>query len=431
MLKNKILKNASWIIGCKIIQSIIGLLVSMLTARYLGPSNYGIISYAASIVAFFTPIMQLGLANIMVQEIVSRPDEEGTILGTAIAMSVLSAIGCIFGVFVFTFVANASEIVTIVVCVLYSLSLIAQALELTQYWFQAKYKSKYTSLSTLAAYIIISAYQIFLLIEKKEIFWFAITYTLQYGIIAILLILLYKKNNGQKFHFSIEMGKRLFSKSKYYIVSSLMVTIFAQTDKIMLKMMIDDAATGYYSAAVTCSGLSYFVFQAIIDSARPAIFESQQKSKEQFEKNISRLYCVVIYLSLLQCIVMTVFAGLIIHILYGESYSAAIPALRLIVWYTTFSYLGVVRNIWILAEQKQRYLWQINLFGAFANVVLNALLIPHYGIMGAAFASLFTQFFTNVIVGFIIRPIRFNNTLMARGMNLKLLLDFIPKIKGK
>lgn len=426
-MKNKILRNASWIIGCKIIQSIIGLIVSMLTARYLGPSNYGIISYAASIVAFFTPIMQLGLTNIMVQEIVSRPEEEGTILGTAITMSALSAVGCVFGVFVFTFIANASEIVTIVVCVLYSLSLIAQALELTQYWFQAKYKSKYTSLSALTAYIIISAYQIFLLVEKKEIYWFAITYTLQYGIIAVLLIVLYKKNKGQKFRFSIETGRRLFSKSKYYIVSSLMVTIFAQTDKVMLKMMVNDAATGYYSAAVTCSGLSYFVFQAIIDSARPAIFEAQQKSKEQFEKNISRLYCVVIYLSLLQCVVMTVFAGLIIHILYGESYSAAIPALRLIVWYTTFSYLGVVRNIWILAEQKQRYLWQINLFGAIANVVLNALLIPHYEIMGAAFASLFTQFFTNVIVGFIIRPIRFNNTLMAKGMNPKLLLDFIPR----
>lgn len=427
MLKNKILKNASWIIGCKIIQSIIGLIVSMLTARYLGPSNYGIISYAASIIAFFTPIMQLGLTNIIVQEIVSNPEEEGTILGTAIIMSVISAVGCIFGVFVFTLVVNTSEIVTIIVCVLYSLSLIAQALELTQYWFQAKYKSKYTSLSSLAAYILVSAYQIFLLIEKKEIYWFAITYTLQYGIIAFLLIILYIKNRGQKFNFSIETAKRLFSKSKYYIVSSLMVTVFAQTDKIMLKMMVDDAATGYYSAAVTCSGLSYFVFQAIIDSARPAIFEAQLKSKEQFEKNISRLYCVVIYLSLLQCIVMTGFAGLIIHILYGKSYSASIPALRLIVWYTTFSYLGVIRNIWILAEQKQRYLWQINLFGAVANVGLNALLIPYYGIMGAAFASLFTQFFTNVIVGFIIRPIRFNNTLMARGMNPKLLLDFIPQ----
>ena len=426
MIKNRVLQNATWIIGCKIIQSIIGLLVSMLTARYLGPSNYGIISYAASIVAFFTPIMQLGLTNIMVQELVSNPKEEGEILGTALVMSVVSAVGCVIGVCVFTCIINKNEFVTIFVCFLYSLSLITQAFELTQYWFQAKFKSKYTSISSLVAYFLISIYQIYLLVQKKEIYWFAVTYTIQYGLIAFFLIILYKRNYGQKFCFSVDQGKRLFAKSRYYIVSSLMVTIFAQTDKIMLKMLINDAATGYYAAAVTCSGLSYFIFQAIIDSARPAIFEAQLKSKEQFERNMTRLYCVIIYLSLLQCIVMTLFARFIIHILYGASYNAAIPALRLIVWYTTFSYLGVVRNIWILAEQKQRYLWQINLLGALGNILLNALLIPRFGIMGAAFASLFTQFFTNVIVGFIIRPIRYNNTLMFRGMNPKIILELIP-----
>ena len=206
-----------------------------------------------------------------------------------------------------------------------------------------------------------------------------------------------------------------------------MVTVFAQTDRIMIKMMIDDASTGYYSAAVTCAGLTSFVFQAIADSARPAIFEAQMVDKNRFETNVSRLYCVMIYFSLVQCVGMTLFARIIIHILYGSSYEPAVSALRIIVWYTTFSYLGVVRNIWILAEQKQRYLWKINLFGAIANVVLNALLIPKFGIMGAAFASLFTQFYTNVIVGFIIRPIRHNNTLMARGLNPKLILDVLPK----
>lgn len=426
-MKNKILTNASWIIGCKIVQAVVGLIVSMLTARYLGPSNYGLISYAASITAFFVPIMQLGLANIMVQEIVSHPDEEGTILGTALTMSILSGFCCIGGVFAFTFLANSGEVVTIIVCLLYSLSLIAQAAELTQYWFQAKFKAKYTSLSALFAYVLVGIYQIILLVTGQDIYWFAITYTIQYGIIALCLFILYKRTDGQPLRVSRSVALRMFSKSKYYIVSSLMVTVFAQTDRIMIKMMIDDASTGYYSAAVTCAGLTSFVFQAIADSARPAIFEAQMVDKNRFETNVSRLYCVMIYFSLVQCVGMTLFARIIIHILYGSSYEPAVSALRIIVWYTTFSYLGVVRNIWILAEQKQRYLWKINLFGAIANVVLNALLIPKFGIMGAAFASLFTQFYTNVIVGFIIRPIRHNNTLMARGLNPKLILDVLPK----
>ena len=58
-----------------------------------------------------------------------------------------------------------------------------------------------------------------------------------------------------------------------------------------------------------------------------------------------------------------------------------------------FSYLGSVRNVWMLAENKQKYLWIINLSGALGNVILNLILIPIMGVNGAAVASLCTQIF--------------------------------------
>ena len=424
---NKIFANASWIIGCKVIQGIIGLIISMLIARYLGPSNFGLINYAASITAFFLPIMQLGLTNVLVQEFINHPESEGEILGTSLIMSIVSGFCCVGGVFLFTYILNESEQLTIIVCVLYSLSIIAQAIELTQYWFQSKLKSKYVSLSSLAAYIIVAIYQIILLVQQKSVVWFAITYTIQYAIIAALLLIIYKQLDGQKLSISRSTARRIVSSSKYYIISSMMVTIFAQTDRIMLKNMLDSAAVGYYSAAIVCAGLTNFVFQAISDSFRPSIFEAKKIDQEKYELNISRLYCVIIYLSLAQCIVMTIMASPIIHILYGGNYDPAINALRIGVWYTTFSYLGVVRNIWILAENKQKYLWVINFSGAIMNVVLNAALIPLIGILGAAVASLLTQFFTNVIIGYIIQPIRHNNKLMLRGLNIKYITNLFEK----
>ena len=106
----------------------------------------------------------------------------------------------------------------------------------------------------------------------------------------------------------------------------------------------------------------------------------------------------------------------------------AAGALRIVVWYTTFAYLGSVRNIWILANDKQKYLWVINICGASANVVLNFALIPLLGIYGAAIASLVTQFFTNVIVGYIIRPIRPNNAIMVSSLNPKYCIDAVKKL---
>lgn len=430
MIKNKVAKNAGWIIVCKVVQSLIGLVIGSLTARYLGPSNYGLINYASSLVAFVVPIMYLGINNVLVQELITHENEEGEVLGTSIALSSCSAVLCIVGVAVFVLFVNANEQDTIIVSILYSILLIFQSFDLIQYWFQKKFLAKYTSITILVVYVIVSAYKAFLLITAKSVYWFALSSAIDYFFIALILMIIYKKLGGQKLSFSFSTARRIFSKSKYYIVSSLMVTVFAKTDSIMIKLMIGDEANGYYGAAVMCAGVTGFVFGAIIDSARPSIFESENVSVELFEKNVVRLYSVIIYLSLLQCIGITVFAKLLVYIIYGKTYFDAVASLRIIVWYTTFSYLGSVRNIWILAEQKQKYLWIINLSGALANVALNIVLIPVMGINGAALASLITQFFTNVIIGFIIKPIRRNNYLMLKGLNPKNIIELAKKIKS-
>ena len=77
MENKRIIRNAKWIVICKIAQSLIQLPISMLTARYLGPSNYGLIGYAGAVVAFFVPITMLGLQNTLIKELVETPEETG------------------------------------------------------------------------------------------------------------------------------------------------------------------------------------------------------------------------------------------------------------------------------------------------------------------------------------------------------------------
>lgn len=419
LIKGNVVKNASWIIICKVIQSLLGLAVTMLSARYLGPSGYGLINYAISIASFVLPVTYLGFNSTLVQEIVNNPDGEGKTLGSALLSSFVMSFISIGGILAFVAVANRGETDTLIVCALYGISLVFQTLELIQYWFQAKLLSKYTSLVMLVAYVVVSAFKISLLATGRNIYWFAVSYALDYAIISISLIVIYNKKATQKISFSFKRVKEMFSKSRYYIVSNMMIVIFAQTDKIMIKIMIDDAATGYYSAGVALAAMTGFVFSAIIDSFRPVIFEQKKLNEETYRKRMIQLYSVIIYVSLIQCVGITALAKLIVRIIYGAEYGPTVPVLRLIVWYTTFSYLGSVRNIWMLAENKQKYLWIINTSGALLNVILNYFLITTMGIMGAALASLITQIFTNVIIGFIIRPIAYNNVLMMKSLNPK------------
>ncbi len=427
MKKSDVLKNAKWIVGCKIVQSLLQLVIGMLTARYLGPSNYGLISYASSLVAFVVPVMQLGLRSTLVQEYVNHPEEEGKILGTTLVLNGIAAVACMLGVVSFAAVANPGEKETILVCLLYSTSLFFQAIEMVQYWFQAKLLSRYPSVLMLCAYFIVAGYRIFLLARQKSVIWFAVSHSIEYGIVGVALLLCFYKLSGQKPGFSMSLAKRMISKSRYYIVAGMMVTIFQNTDHVMLKLMVGDAENGFYTTAVTCAGMTQFVYLAIIDSARPMIIASKGIDNARFERELASLYSLILYLALAQAVCFTILAGPIIWCLYGSEYFAAVPVLRIVVWYVAFSCLGTIRNIWILAEGKHSILWIINLSGALFNVALNAVLIPYMGACGAALASVLTQLFTNFVMGFIMKPIRANNRLILRGLDPRMAIAFVKK----
>ena len=427
-MKNSVFKNAAWIIGCKIAQSLVNLVIGLLTARYLGPSNYGVISYVASVVAFATPIMQLGLKQTLVKEFIQTPEQEGQVLGTALVFNIISSIFCMLGSVAFVAIADAGEKETILVCALYSLTLLFQATEMTQYWFQSKLLSKYPSIATLCAYIVVAVYKVFLLVTQKSVVWFALSNVLDYFLVSVILIVMYRKVGGQSLRVDWKRGREMFSRSKFYIIPSMMVMVFQHTDRIMVKLMIGETATGMYSAAITCIGISSFVFSAVIDSARPIILEMKGKDQALYESRVTQLYSIITCMSLVQSVGMTVLAKPIVLLLYGADYAETASILSVAVWYITFGHYGTVRNIWILAEEKQRYLTGINVVGAMANVALNLCLIPIWGAIGAALASVVTQFFTNVIIGFIFKPIHRNNYLMVKSWNPQIMIGMLRRV---
>lgn len=427
-MKSSVFTNAGWIIGCKIVQSVLNLIIGLITARYLGPSNYGVISYVASVVAFAMPIMQLGLKNTLVKEFVDSKDKEGVILGTSMMLNVISSIFCMIASIFFVCIVNVGENETIAVCILYSFSLLFNATEMTQYWFQSKLLSKYPSIAALIAYVIVALYKCYLLVTQKSVLWFAFSNAIDYLLISLILIFIYKKLGGQPLVFDWKIGKELLSRSKYYIIPSLMVMVFQHTDRIMIKIMIGKTETGFYSAAITCIGISAFVFSAIIDSARPVILEEKEKNEVLYEKRVIQLYSIITYLSLAQSIGMTLLAKPLVFILYGNDYSKTAGILAVAVWYITFGHYGSVRNIWILAEGRQKCLTGINIVGAILNILLNLCLIPILGTIGAALASVITQFSTNVVIGFIYKPIRRNNYLMIKSLNPKVLIGLMNTV---
>lgn len=419
LLKNKEVKNAGWLICGKVFQMILSLLVGIFTARYLGPQNYGLINYGNAYVVFFSALCTLGLNSVIIKDFIDHPDEQGEALGSTLVMRFISSVLSSVMIVGFVSIVDRDEPITIVVVALCSIGPIFNIFDSFNYWFQYQYKSKITSIATLSAYAITSAYKILLLVFEKDICWFAVAMSIDYIVIAIFLLIAYKRHNGLKLKFSYKKSKSLLKVSYNYILSGLMVAIYGQTDKLMLKQILDASEVGFYSTAVTICTMWTFVLQAIVDSMYPTILRLKNENYEQYKRKNRQLYAIVFYVSFAVSIVFLIMGDFIVDLLYGESYLPAVNVLKVVTWYTAFSYLGVARNAWFVSEGQQKYLKYIYLSAVILNILLNSFFIPILGAVGAALASLLTQMSTSIILPMIIKDTRPNAKLMIEAILLK------------
>ncbi len=193
-LKNKEVANAAWIIGEQIFQMALSFVVSVLSARYLGPSNFGLMNYTASFLTFVTSIVTLGMDGVIIKKMIAQEDKEGEFLGSAMAFRLASAILSGIGVIIVVYCLNPGDMLVLTLISLQSIQLIFKALHILDAWFQRHLQAKYISLAKMVACIVVSAYRLFLLITAKDIRWFAFSNTLTSIITTGILYLAYKIN---------------------------------------------------------------------------------------------------------------------------------------------------------------------------------------------------------------------------------------------
>ena len=422
LLTSKVARNASWIIVGRIYHMLLAFFVGLLTARYLGPSNFGLINYAATYTSFFASFCTLGINSVIIKNFVDHPDEEGETIGSAIVLRTVSSVLSVLMMMCITLIADKGETITHIVVFLCGIGVIFQVIDTLDYWFQSKLESKYSAFSTVISYTVVSSYKVFLLITGKSVEWFAISTSIDYLVVAIVLLIMYWKHNGPTFKCSLRKAKELFFSSCHFILAGLMVSIYGSTDKFMLKQMLNESEVGFYSTAVSLCNTWVFLLTAVIDSLYPIILQSFDDEK-LFERKNKQLYALVFYVSIGVSLLFSILASPIVEILYGGAYAPAAAPLRIITWYTAFSYLGVARNAWVVSYSKQKYLKYLYIGAAITNVVLNTIMIPLWGASGAALASLITQIGTIFVFPAFIKDLRPNVKLMIDAICLKDVFD--------
>ena len=388
----RVLSNSGWMMGQQIYNMLLQLVIGSISARYLGPSNYGLLNYSSSIIAFFSIICRLGLDGVIINEMTLKPEKRGNYLGSALVMRLLTSLASFFLILAIVRILEPANTALHVITALQGIAVILQTYEVFTYWFQLNLKMKFVSISTMAAQTAVGVWRITLLATRASVYYFALSSSIQYLVCGVIVAFFFwRERSGLKLRYSKPDASELIRNSYHFIISGLAVTFYSQIDRIMIGKTLSAEAVGFYSAAAAIAVMWEFVPNALINSTRPVILSLRKDHYEQYLRRFQELLMVVTFLSVLVSLIVSIFGKLAILILYGEQYLPAVQSLSILVWSTGFAMIGTTRGIWIVAEGYNQYTKYYILIGAGVNLVLNLLFIPIWGITGAAITTLISQ----------------------------------------
>lgn len=431
--KKKFFSNIGWLMGGKIVNMLLQFFVSLATARYLGPSNFGTINYVAAFVSFFSSIASLGLAVIVIKEIATDKYDNNEVIWTSIWMRFGTAVLSTISIIALIFITNRDDSMIVQIAFLESLSILFSSFDTINYYFQARLLAKWSSIAGVLAYVGMSLYRIYLLATNADIVWFAFATSTDMIFLTVFLMIFYIRIEGFRPKFNWQLGKRLLKQSYHYLIAGLITILYAQVDRIMLGNMLDKASVGYYSATLTISTLWSMIPTALIQSISPILYNAAEKDRTFYLRRLRQSYAVLFWMNAAYSIFVGAFAHWIILLLYGKDYLAGTAALRIVVWYYGLSTMSTLNQVYLANDGKNKYINLFCMVGLVTDVVLNFALIPIMGINGAAIATLITHIVIQIVMPYAFKETREIAVCIIRGA---LLQDVISQeemqiIKGK
>jgi len=385
----KYLANTSWLMVERIFRMVVMLFVGIYIARYLGPENFGLLSYALSFSGLFLALATLGLDGIVVRELVKEPEQRDKLLGTAfwlklggtaIMWIMITAVAPVMG-------HDTQTNILIAIC---ALAAVFQAFNVIDFNFQAEVRSRYVVHAQLIQLVISSTVKLIFIAIEAPLAWFAWAFCLDALLLASGLVVMYWRKSGNPFYWkwNLQIAAKLLRNCWPLILSGVVISIYMKIDQVMINTMMGADAVGIYAAAVRLSEAWYFIPVVITSSVFPAIISSKGQDETRYYQQLKKLYNLMAWLAITIALPTSVLAPWIIEILYGAAYAGAASVLAIHIWAGVFVFIGVASGKWLLNENLQIYTMINTSIGAVANVTLNYYLIPLHGITGAATATL-------------------------------------------
>ncbi|HEY4195531.1 MAG TPA: flippase [Mucilaginibacter sp.] len=422
----KYFKNTGMLFVGRIGSLIIKMIVSIWIANYLGRGQNGILAGGIVYIYLLSAIATLGLDQFIVKELHAFPENRDKILGTSLGMKIMAGLVCIPLIWVAFHIYPARGTPYHYVFILSFIGVI-QSFTVIDSYFQSQVQSKYIMQVQIAGNLVSAAIKIALIIAKMPLIWFVYAYAFDFLLLSIGYCFTYQRKGRSIFSWAYDslLAKKLLAYSWPLIISGIMVALYMKIDAIMLQNMKGIKEAGAYQTVATLSEAWNFVPSVIVTSLFPAILNARRDDPERYNKRIQNLYDLMVYLSLPVAIVIT-FAAPLIYTLYKPEYAYAAPVLSVHIWSGVFVFLGAASSQYLIAENLNTLTFLRTGFGAIVNIILNLMLIPKMGMMGAAIATL-AAYASSAFFVLVIPKVNKQGLMMLRSLFLFSLFQKIIK----
>lgn len=415
----KIVANTIWLVLEKIIRLFSGLLVGILVARYLKPEQYGLYNYSLAIVIILSGFADLGLNQIVVRELVKKPQSEEEIVSTTFFLKLLSGLICIGLAFALALMSRGDS-TTLSLILILSARLFFKPTEAIDFAFQSKVLSKYATWSRNIACLVAAFAIAAAVFMKQSILTIGLLSSLEFGISSVLIFGFYVSAGYRVRFSSFSKGRvcSLLRDSWPLILSGVAIIIYMRIDQVMIKWMSGDVELGIYSAAVRLTEALYLIPTAIVGSALPKITQSYNQNNKSFYSEIQHLYNTVSLISYVSIITVFILASPIVSVVFGSDYTNSVAVLRVLIWAVIFVNLGIVQQSFMVVMNWTSIYMKIVFLASLMNIVLNYLLIPRYGAVGATISTVISYWFVTHGSCFFYRPLRKTGNMITKALIL-------------
>lgn len=387
----RLLSNTGWLFADRILAMVLSLLIGVWLARYLGPDLFGIYSYAVAYVGIFAAFATIGIDVIVARDIINDGASAGEILGTISGLKLIGGGLAIILVVSSIFWWRPGETNTQLVVAVITLSLLLRPFDVIDTWFQSQIQARPSVVARATSLTLMAITRVGLILTNAPLIAFAWALLAESVLVALGLMIAYHLR-GQRlttWRFSRARAATLLKEGWPLIIGGVSVTVYMRIDQVMIGQMLDSTAVGIYAVAARLSETSYFIPMAVMSTLAPTLIQARKGSQDAYLGHVQRVYNLIVLLAFAITIPGAILATPVVTLLFGPHYAPAGSILAVHIWSLVFVFLGVAQSTWDVNEGQLHFGMLRTVAGAVINVVLDFVLLPRMGAIGAAVATLF------------------------------------------